>query len=120
MLATASSDTAVETSRARTVDLKLEVVVIPVADVDRAKRFDRSLGWRLDADIAAQAAVGAGAADEQGPRAALGDVADSCAQCAAHLEADPIAARASETEDGQGPASRTRWVSDMGGSPYVR
>jgi catechol 2,3-dioxygenase-like lactoylglutathione lyase family enzyme len=34
------------------VDAKLEVVVIPVADVDRAKRFYGSLGWRLDADFA--------------------------------------------------------------------
>jgi catechol 2,3-dioxygenase-like lactoylglutathione lyase family enzyme len=34
-----------------TVDLKLEVVVIPVADVDRAKEFYGSLGWRLDADF---------------------------------------------------------------------
>jgi catechol 2,3-dioxygenase-like lactoylglutathione lyase family enzyme len=33
-------------------DLKLEVVVIPVSDVDRAKRFYESLGWRLDADFA--------------------------------------------------------------------
>jgi catechol 2,3-dioxygenase-like lactoylglutathione lyase family enzyme len=39
------------TSRVRTADLKLEVVVIPVADVDRAKRFYDSLGWRLDADF---------------------------------------------------------------------
>ncbi|WP_201833820.1 VOC family protein [Microvirga zambiensis] len=36
---------------ARTVDLKLEVVVIPVADVERAKRFYGGLGWRLDADF---------------------------------------------------------------------
>jgi catechol 2,3-dioxygenase-like lactoylglutathione lyase family enzyme len=34
------------------IDLKLEVVVIPVSDVDRAKRFYGSLGWRLDADFA--------------------------------------------------------------------
>lgn len=34
-----------------TVDLKLEVVVIPVADVDRAKRFYEGLGWRVDADF---------------------------------------------------------------------
>jgi len=34
------------------VDLKLEVVVIPVFDVDRAKRFYGSLGWRQDADLA--------------------------------------------------------------------
>ena len=33
-----------------TVDMRLEVVVIPVADVDRAKAFYESLGWRLDAD----------------------------------------------------------------------
>jgi catechol 2,3-dioxygenase-like lactoylglutathione lyase family enzyme len=38
---------------ARTVDMKLEVVVIPVSDVDRAKRFYGGLGWRLDADFAA-------------------------------------------------------------------
>ncbi len=37
---------------ARTVDLKLEVVVIPVSDVDRAKEFYGNLGWRLDADFA--------------------------------------------------------------------
>src|SRR5262245_59495277 len=35
------------------VETKLEVVVIPVSDVDRAKRFYESLGWRLDADFAA-------------------------------------------------------------------
>ena len=35
-----------------TVDLKLEAVVIPVADVDRAKAFYGGLGWRLDADFA--------------------------------------------------------------------
>ncbi len=34
------------------VDLRLEVVVLPVADVDRAKRFYGSLGWRQDADFA--------------------------------------------------------------------
>jgi hypothetical protein len=31
-------------------DMKLEVVVIPVSDVDRAKEFYATLGWRLDAD----------------------------------------------------------------------
>jgi catechol 2,3-dioxygenase-like lactoylglutathione lyase family enzyme len=45
------SETAIETPRARTVDMKLEVVVIPVSDVDRAKRFYSNLGWRLDADF---------------------------------------------------------------------
>src|SRR5262245_2126454 len=35
----------------KTIDLKLEAVVIPVSDVDRAKRFYGGLGWRLDADF---------------------------------------------------------------------
>jgi catechol 2,3-dioxygenase-like lactoylglutathione lyase family enzyme len=34
------------------IDLKLEIVVIPVSDVDRAKAFYTQLGWRLDADFA--------------------------------------------------------------------
>ena len=37
---------------AATVDLKLEVVVLPVADVDRSRRFYEGLGWRLDIDFA--------------------------------------------------------------------
>ena len=38
---------------AASVDMKLEVVVIPVSDVDRAKAFYENLGWRLDIDVAA-------------------------------------------------------------------
>src|SRR5262245_60084686 len=34
------------------VDFKLEVVVIPVSDVDRSKKFYEDLGWRLDVDLA--------------------------------------------------------------------
>src|ERR1700750_1975298 len=37
---------------ATAVDLKLEAVVVPVSDVDRAKSFYGGLGWRLDADFA--------------------------------------------------------------------
>jgi catechol 2,3-dioxygenase-like lactoylglutathione lyase family enzyme len=33
------------------MDMKLEVVVIPVSDVDRARDFYTSMGWRLDADV---------------------------------------------------------------------
>jgi catechol 2,3-dioxygenase-like lactoylglutathione lyase family enzyme len=33
------------------VEMKLEVIVIPVSNVDRAKRFYEKLGWRLDADF---------------------------------------------------------------------
>src|SRR5262245_19377649 len=40
-----------EAGPAANVDLKLEVVVIPVTDVDRAKEFYGALGWRLDADF---------------------------------------------------------------------
>jgi catechol 2,3-dioxygenase-like lactoylglutathione lyase family enzyme len=39
-----------ETAKAPSFDTKLEIVVIPVSDVDRAKRFYAELGWRLDAD----------------------------------------------------------------------
>ena len=35
-----------------TIDMALEVVTIPVSDVDRAKRFYLSLGWRFDIDLA--------------------------------------------------------------------
>src|SRR5215470_17101663 len=35
----------------KNIDLKLEAIVIPVADVDRAKKFYGNLGWRLDADF---------------------------------------------------------------------
>jgi catechol 2,3-dioxygenase-like lactoylglutathione lyase family enzyme len=38
--------------KAATVDMKFEIVVLPVSDVDRAKEFYGRLGWRLDADYA--------------------------------------------------------------------
>src|SRR5688572_26577742 len=34
-----------------TIDMALEVVTVPVSDVDRAKRFYQSLAWRLDIDL---------------------------------------------------------------------
>jgi catechol 2,3-dioxygenase-like lactoylglutathione lyase family enzyme len=40
-------------TNAKPVDMKLEVVILGVSDVDRAKAFYESLGWRLDADFAA-------------------------------------------------------------------
>ena len=45
---------AVGTERVGNVDMKLEVIVIPVSDVDRAKEFYAGLGWRLDADFAGE------------------------------------------------------------------
>ena len=50
----ASEDRSIDasgTASVGTVDLKLEVIVIPVLDVDRAKAFYSLLGWRLDADF---------------------------------------------------------------------
>lgn len=46
-----SPQNATQIPTAAAVDLKLEVVIIPVSDVDRAKRFYESLGWRLDGDF---------------------------------------------------------------------
>ena len=40
-----------ETPRPATVDMKFEIVVIPVSNIDRAKEFYARLGWRLDADF---------------------------------------------------------------------
>jgi catechol 2,3-dioxygenase-like lactoylglutathione lyase family enzyme len=48
----ASGEGASEVSRGAVADMKLEVVVLPVSDVDRAKSFYEKLGWRLDADFA--------------------------------------------------------------------
>lgn len=46
------SSAEVETPHGRGVDMKFEIVVIPVSDLDRAKSFYGGLGWRLDADFA--------------------------------------------------------------------
>src|ERR1700722_17769337 len=44
------SNDATRTAGVARIDMKLEVVVIPVSDVDRAKEFYARIGWRLDAD----------------------------------------------------------------------
>jgi catechol 2,3-dioxygenase-like lactoylglutathione lyase family enzyme len=46
-----SSGTSTETTELSTIDMALEVVQLPVSDVDRAKRFYQSLGWRFDIDL---------------------------------------------------------------------
>jgi catechol 2,3-dioxygenase-like lactoylglutathione lyase family enzyme len=48
-----SIDRVAETASDPTVETKLEVIAIPVTDVDRAKRFYVNLGWRLDGDFKA-------------------------------------------------------------------
>jgi catechol 2,3-dioxygenase-like lactoylglutathione lyase family enzyme len=45
------SNDAASDARVARVDMKLEVVIIPVSDVDRTKEFYGKLGWRLDADF---------------------------------------------------------------------
>ena len=52
MNAQISNQTVTQIPSAQKVDLKLEIVIIPVSDVDRAKHFYERLGWRLDADFA--------------------------------------------------------------------
>ena len=47
-----TSEHASPVRHAGNVDMKLEVVVVPVSDVERAKRFYLGMGWRLDADFA--------------------------------------------------------------------
>jgi catechol 2,3-dioxygenase-like lactoylglutathione lyase family enzyme len=47
-----SSSAPMQTPEVGAIDMKLEVVTLPVSDVDRAKAFYQCLGWRLDADIA--------------------------------------------------------------------
>jgi catechol 2,3-dioxygenase-like lactoylglutathione lyase family enzyme len=46
-----ASAPSMETPKLGTIDMGLEVVTLPVSDVDRAKRFYQSLGWRLDIDL---------------------------------------------------------------------
>jgi catechol 2,3-dioxygenase-like lactoylglutathione lyase family enzyme len=46
-----STDPQAATAAPGTIDMKIEVVTLPVSDVDRAKSFYESLGWRLDADF---------------------------------------------------------------------
>lgn len=58
----ASYDT-LEFMSANEIDMKLEVVVISVSDVDRAKKFYAGLGWRLDADFPFDNGIGSGERD---------------------------------------------------------
>ena len=48
------SEPAIENPDSVTFDMKIEIVVLPVSDVDRAKRFYGALGWRLDLDFKAE------------------------------------------------------------------
>ena len=81
------------------VDMKLEVVVIAVSDVDRAKEFYGRLGWRLDADFAFDNGVrvvqftppGSGASIQFGTKVTR--VAPGSAQTSYLVVSDIVAAR---------------------------
>src|SRR4026208_2287115 len=47
-----TQEATMSTTKVRSNDMKFEIVVIPVSDVDRAKEFYGRLGWRLDAEFA--------------------------------------------------------------------
>jgi catechol 2,3-dioxygenase-like lactoylglutathione lyase family enzyme len=87
------------------VDMRLEVVVLPVSDVDRARDFYRGLGWRLDADFAVDEAfrvvqitppgspcsvifgtgiTSAAPGSAQGPQLVVGSIDSARAELAAH------------------------------------
>lgn len=51
-MAITENSKAAEAPKPGSIDFKLEIVVVPVSDVDRAKAFYAKLGWRLDADFA--------------------------------------------------------------------
>src|ERR1700681_3990502 len=82
-----------------TIDMKLEVVVIPVSDVDRARDFYKGLGWRLDADfrfdngfrVVQFTPPGSGAAIQFGTK--VTPVAPGSAQSLYLLVSDIVAAR---------------------------
>jgi hypothetical protein len=44
-----SANKATDATTVGALDMKLEVITVPVSDVERAKRFYAGLGWRLDA-----------------------------------------------------------------------
>jgi catechol 2,3-dioxygenase-like lactoylglutathione lyase family enzyme len=48
-----STGSSTEVPEVGTIDMALEVLTVPVSDIDRAKRFYQSLGWRLDLDLVA-------------------------------------------------------------------
>ena len=76
-------------------DLKLEVVVLPVSDVDRAKRFYEGLGWRMDADLIA------------GDGNRVVQLTPPASECSIHLRQG--------SRDGRAPVSPGAWliVSDI-------
>ena len=71
------------------MDLKLEVVVIPVSDVDRAKEFYLKLGWGLDADFPIDNSLMPAAAAHRGHEKRIGQADEKWAHwCAAYMIAE--------------------------------
>jgi catechol 2,3-dioxygenase-like lactoylglutathione lyase family enzyme len=59
------------------VDMKLEVVIIPVSDVERSKQIYERLGWRLDADFARETTFASSSSRLQAPGARSGSAPES-------------------------------------------
>ncbi|MFE2477886.1 VOC family protein [Streptomyces sp. NPDC059389] len=73
VVGTANQDGATIVDERATMDMNLEVVVIPVADVDRALRFYQGLGWRVDADF------------ETGPEFRIVQLTPPGSRCSIHI-----------------------------------
>jgi catechol 2,3-dioxygenase-like lactoylglutathione lyase family enzyme len=109
------------------MDMKLEAVVLPVSDVDRAKQFYTSLGWREDADFVADddfrivqlTPLGSAASIQFG--SGVSSAAPGSAQSLYLVVEDVAAARAdllargvgvSDVWHEQGPVTRARFDAD--------
>lgn len=107
------------------VDLKFEVAIVPVSDVDRAKDFYSRLGWRLDDDIVMGddfrvvqlTPPGSGSSISFGkgvttatPGSFRGGLIVSDIE-AAHKDLVARGIKASEVFHGSGPANRRMWLS---------
>jgi catechol 2,3-dioxygenase-like lactoylglutathione lyase family enzyme len=122
---------ATATADAATIDLKLEVVVIPVSDVDRAKRFYANLGWRLDADFAFDSGIrvvqftppGSGCSIQFGTKitsAAPGSVQDLYLVVSDIAAArDQLAARGAEISEVFHPAAPGAWFKPAGAGGHL-
>lgn len=69
----AGQDDATDVVKEPTMNMKLEVVLLPVADIDRTLRFYQSLGWRLDADY------------EAGPKFRIVQLTPPGSECSIHF-----------------------------------
>ena len=94
-------------SQVRTLDMKLEIVVIPVSNVDRAKQFYGGLGWRLDADFASADGLSRDSVHAAGIRR-VGHLRHECHRGGARLRQGTVPDRLRHRGCAQGPAQPRR------------